>query len=401
VDSSLAVFDPAQLEAATGEIPGDIAATDLQLPPELSDRVRGEAARVVAGKATAYDKALALQDYFRDGTFQYNLNVPAGHSDSAIERFLFETKAGFCEQFAGTYAAMARAVGLPARVAVGFTPGEQDPIKPEMYHVKGEHAHAWPEVYIAGQGWVAFEPTPGRGAPGAEGYTHIPEEQSSGAGGITTTLVPTSTTAAGGPANSVSTTRPADGGLVDTGGNQGKKAAERSWWLRWGAKVALALLGVVLLALLYAIVVPLLHHLTRSRRRAGAASPTDEVRVAWAEAVESVGLLGVAPRRTETPVEFGHRARRLAPEGAFDGLANLVEAADYSAEGSTAEEAEVAWALSGPIVDVVRGQATRGQRLRSALDPRPIDQRKPHRARRAQSGAARGNAPAIEMLAPS
>jgi transglutaminase-like putative cysteine protease len=406
VDSSLAVFDPAQLEAATGEIPGEIAATDLRLPPELSDRVRAEAARVVAGKTTAYDKALALQDYFRDGSFQYDLNVPAGHSDSAIERFLFETRAGFCEQFAGTYAAMARTVGLPSRVAVGFTPGEQDPIKPELYHVKGEHAHAWPEVYISGQGWVAFEPTPGRGAPGAEGYTHVPEEQSSGEGATSTTLVPTSTTVAGGPAIPVTTTRPADGGLVDTGGGQPKATAAQSWWARWGVKVALVLLGMVVLALLYAIVVPLLHHLARTRRRARADSPTDEVRVAWAEAVESLGLLGVGPRRTETPVEFGRRAGRLVEDGtfeagAFDALANLVEGADYSADGATPEEAESAWALSGPIVHAVREQATRAQRMRSALDPRPIDKRRPRRSRRARSGPARDNAPPIEMLAPT
>jgi hypothetical protein len=130
------------------------------------------------------------------------------------------------------------------------------------------------------------------------------------------------------------------------------------------------------------------------------------VRVAWAEAVESLGLVGVAPRRTETPVEFGRRAGRVVEDGtfetgAFDGLANLVEAADYSAEGASPEEAESAWALSGPIVHAVREQATRGQRVRSALDPRPIDKRRPRRGRRARSGATRGNAPAIEMLAPT
>jgi hypothetical protein len=285
-------------------------------------------------------------------------------------------------------------------VAVGFTPGEADPIKPDLYHVKGEHAHAWPEVFIGGQGWVAFEPTPGRGAPGAEGYTHVPEAQSTGGGGASTTLQPTSTTVGSGTANSVSTTRPADGGLVDTGGSQQKKATERSWWVRWGSKVAIGLLAIVVLALLYAAFVPLVHRLARSRRRARAETPTDQVRVAWAESVEAVGLLGVAPRRTETPVEFGLRARGLAAEGTFEGLAGLVEAADYSAEGATEEQAEEAWALSGPLVDGVRHQATRGQRVRSALDPRPLDRRKPRRGRRTRSGTTRGDAPAIELLSP-
>ncbi|MEY2405761.1 MAG: hypothetical protein QOG39_677, partial [Acidimicrobiaceae bacterium] len=399
VDSSLGVFDPAQLEAASANIPAGIAAADLALPPDLSNRVRQEAARVVAAAVTPYDKALALQDYFRDGSFTYDLTVPAGHSDSAIERFLFDTKAGFCEQFAGTYAAMARAVGLPARVAVGFTPGEQDPIKANLYHVKGEHAHAWPEVYIDGQGWVPFEPTPGRGAPGAEAYTHVPESQSSGNGATNTTLAP-STTVASGPADSPSTTRPAESNGVATGGGQNNKPASESSWSVWGKKVALVLGTAALLALLYSVIVPLLHRHARDKRRRGADSPTDQVRVAWSEAVEAVGLLGVAPSRTESPVEFGWRARRLAPEGAFEALATLVEAADYSAEGATGEQAEQAWARSEPITQVVRDQATRGQRVRWALDPRPIDRRRPRRGRRARSGSARGDAPAIELLLP-
>ena len=71
---------------------------------------------------------------------------------------------------------MARSIGLPARVAVGFTPGDVDPADPTLYHVKGKHAHAWPEVYLNGYGWVLFEPTPSRGAPNA-GYTGVTEAQ--------------------------------------------------------------------------------------------------------------------------------------------------------------------------------------------------------------------------------
>src|SRR5207253_3253245 len=83
--------------------------------------------------------------------------------------------------FAGTFAAMARAIGLPSRVAVGFTPGvlEAD----GLWHITGRQAHAWPEVFVAGYGWVAFEPTPGRGAPGAEAYTGVPAQQDVAGGG--------------------------------------------------------------------------------------------------------------------------------------------------------------------------------------------------------------------------
>src|SRR5262249_38362786 len=79
-----------------------------------------------------------------------------GSGNSAIEDFL-DSRQGFCEQFAGAFAAMARAVGLPARVAVGFAPGRYDG---REFTVLSRDAHAWPEVYLAGLGWTQFEPTP-------------------------------------------------------------------------------------------------------------------------------------------------------------------------------------------------------------------------------------------------
>ena len=109
-----------------------------------------------------------LQDWFRT-EFEYSLEVPQGHGNSAIEAFLRQ-RIGYCEQFAGTFAAMARSLGIPARVAVGFTPGVAGN---GTFTVLGKNAHAWPEVWFDGLGWVAFEPTPGRGAPGAEDYTGV------------------------------------------------------------------------------------------------------------------------------------------------------------------------------------------------------------------------------------
>ena len=116
---------------------------------------------------------VALQDWFRT-EFTYSTDVPDGHGNSAIESFL-ENRVGYCEQFAGTFAAMARSLGIPARVAVGFTQGEQQ--DDGTYVVLGRNAHAWPEVWFDGYGWVPFEPTPGRGMPGAEAYTGVPPQQ--------------------------------------------------------------------------------------------------------------------------------------------------------------------------------------------------------------------------------
>ena len=126
---------------------------------------------MTAGAPTTYDAMLALQNWFQP-EFEYSLDVPQGHGNNAIEAFLRQ-RIGYCEQFAGTFAAMARSIGVPARVAVGFTPGRASS-PTAAASVLGKNAHAWPEVWFDGLGWVPFEPTPGRGAPGAEGYTGLP-----------------------------------------------------------------------------------------------------------------------------------------------------------------------------------------------------------------------------------
>ena len=124
---------------------------------------------------------MALQDWFRTN-FDYSLDSPAGHGDDALVDFL-ESGVGYCEQFAGAYAAMARSLGIPARVAVGFTPGNEDPDDPGLYRVLGRHAHAWPEVYFPGTGWVAFEPTPGRGHARRRGLHRRPRATRRGPAG--------------------------------------------------------------------------------------------------------------------------------------------------------------------------------------------------------------------------
>ncbi len=145
----------------------------LELPDDLPSVVADLAAEVSAGASSGYEAAIALQDWFRS-EFEYSLDVQSGHGSNAIESFLLE-RVGYCEQFSATFAAMARTLGLPSRVAVGFTPGVLS--DSGWYSVLGKNAHAWPELWFDGIGWVAFEPTPGRGAPGAEAYTNLPAQQ--------------------------------------------------------------------------------------------------------------------------------------------------------------------------------------------------------------------------------
>ena len=82
---------------------------------------------------------------------------------NAIANFISE-KRGFCVQFASTYAVMARSLGIPSRVAVGFTPGD---LRDGVFHVQSHNAHAWPEIWLAGLGWThLFDPTPPAGSSG-------------------------------------------------------------------------------------------------------------------------------------------------------------------------------------------------------------------------------------------
>ncbi len=154
--SKVAVPTSSQLEDATvGQDP--IGKAYLSLPSEIRDLITKDAEQITAAAATPYEKAVALQNYFLGNGFHYSLTVKAQDGVPAIESFL-QTKTGFCEQFAATMAAMARALGIPAMVAEGFTPGEEQ--SDGSFQVTTHDAHAWPMLYFDGFGWIRFEPTP-------------------------------------------------------------------------------------------------------------------------------------------------------------------------------------------------------------------------------------------------
>jgi hypothetical protein len=134
-----------------------------QLPANTPHMIRDTAHRV-AGSGTAYQQAVALQQWLRsDGGFRYSETVlPPPRKDAssqdAVVSFL-QNKQGYCVQFASTMAVMARTLGIPSRVGVGFLPGDQHP--DGSWEISIRDAHAWPELYFSGVGWVRFEPTPG------------------------------------------------------------------------------------------------------------------------------------------------------------------------------------------------------------------------------------------------
>jgi transglutaminase-like putative cysteine protease len=124
-----------------------------------------DVARQVVGNApTPYAAAAALEVWFRrDGGFRYDQTPPPpGPNEPALVDFVTSTKRGYCQHYAGAMALMLRFLGIPARVAAGFTSGSYDASKHE-WKVTDHEAHDWVEVYFPNWGWMPFDPTPGRG----------------------------------------------------------------------------------------------------------------------------------------------------------------------------------------------------------------------------------------------
>jgi transglutaminase-like putative cysteine protease len=141
--------------------------TSLPPLPAVVDKV---ARKVTAAGRTQYAKAVLLQDWFRiSGGFTYSLKSAPGSGLAELARFITTDKVGYCEQFAAAMAVMARALGIPARVVVGFLSPRK--ILPGQYSYSSDDLHAWPEIYFGGSGWVRFEPTPASRTGAAPSWT--------------------------------------------------------------------------------------------------------------------------------------------------------------------------------------------------------------------------------------
>lgn len=148
----------AGLRESGADYPTDMAQYLVVPRTSRTGDVGAAAAEVTSDATTRYDKALALQSYLRSPqNFTYSTEVPAGRTDDAIWDFL-RSRRGYCVQFATAMTVMARTLGIPARLAVGFLPGSIDNTGARV--VTGRDSHAWPELYFPRAGWVRFEPTP-------------------------------------------------------------------------------------------------------------------------------------------------------------------------------------------------------------------------------------------------
>lgn len=369
VTSVLPRPDPTALaQASVIDTPINIRERYLELPGNFPDDLRQLALTITKDASNAYERALALQSYFRDN-FKYDLNVKPGHGSAAIEDFI-NAKRGYCEQFAGTYAALARSIGLPARVAVGFTQGS---LENGVYVVRDEQAHAWPEVWFSGIGWVPFEPTPGRGVPGGESYTGVPAQQDT----ATTATSPTTTVSSSGAPSTVVPSGKDLAGLIPANGSQDLTAGDpvnRSHRSIWPARIFYAAVAIAAAGLLWLIGVPALTRWRRARRRRAASNPGARVLVAWQEATEAFGLAGIDVLRSETHREFASRAASVTgvDERLVGRLAVDASAAAYSSSGVSDETAERAESTAGAIEGEIERRVKASTRFIRGLDPRRV-----------------------------
>ena len=158
--SLVPVVDEHTLQTAGQKYPDWIRERYLALPQNVPDRVKALAIELTASEPTPYDRAKAIEHYLR--TFPYTLDVPRPPLNRDVaDYFLFDLKKGYCDYYATTMVVLARAAGVPARLAIGYANGTYN-LNSKHFVVTEADAHSWVEVYFPNIGWVPFEPTASR-----------------------------------------------------------------------------------------------------------------------------------------------------------------------------------------------------------------------------------------------
>ena len=366
----------AEALAASASSAGEVDSSYRDLPSDLPPLVGNLATEVTRDYPTRYEKAVALQNWFRvDGGFEYSLDTASpGNGPDALTAFLTEGgngRVGYCEQFASAMAAMARSLGIPARVAVGFLDPRQ--VGPQTYEYSSNDMHAWPELYFTGAGWVRFEPTPADRADAVPSYTTqdlpaLPEDDPTAAA-----------TQPQGPQPSLGQDPRLDEG-VQPGDRTG--GGDRGFpWVSVLGGVAGGLLVVLLLLLPRT-----LRRRQSVRRLDGGAEP------AWAELEATARDLGVpwpsgrSPRETrdrlvdhlgsthpDDQVERPRRGAEVSPDGveALDRLVLALERLRYS-RGRDFSDPETVVTDTRTVMSALHGGADESARRRARWWPASV-----------------------------
>ena len=365
--SELVQPSPEALGTADAVAPGD-ALRYLELPTDLPAEISAVAQtwKADAGAVADYDVVLAIQDRLKESPFIYDPTVELRDDADTLAEFLTVTQAGFCQQFASAMAVMLRTLGIPARVAVGFTEGTEDEEGSGRYTISTDNLHSWVEVPFMGYGWLAFEPTPGRDnpvaatyqepdqAPACRGIGCDPDRPRGGAAN--------EDGAAPTPSRVAIPTPIADAGAGAGGGAGGGANVRRL--LLWGA-------GPVALAALAGI--PLVRSWIRRRRlRRARGEPRRMVLATYDVLAQRAADLGAGRGPGETPREY---LRRLETSGRLDDgqlarLTALATRAAYAPAPPGPEDVLDAEADAREVLRSLRRTTPPLQRLAGAYRPR-------------------------------
>ncbi len=168
-ESRISVAPPGQIRTVTVyAMPEPILNRYTQLPDKLPERVVDLANEVTISAETPYDEAVALERFLRQYPYSLDVGAPPPDQD-LVDTFLFDFQSGYCDYYASSMVVMARALGIPARIATGFTAQEPDAVG--IQTIRRKNGHSWPELYFGDYGWIAFEPTAGFATPHANAAT--------------------------------------------------------------------------------------------------------------------------------------------------------------------------------------------------------------------------------------
>ncbi|WP_440065096.1 transglutaminase family protein [Streptosporangium sp. OZ121] len=365
----------------------------LTLPESLPDAIRQLALQETERGASPYEQAIQLQEFFTEsGGFTYSL-ATQGHNGPALTDFLIRNRTGYCEQFAASMAVLARVLGIPSRVAIGYTGGS---VTSGGWQVRTHDSHAWPELYFEGTGWLRFEPTPaggaGQGSATVPSYTRpevapdTPDEPSAAPSSD-----PTGSDSPAGPANDRRDE------ILDR--ESGGVFAPVDEGMPLAAKIGIGVAIALLVALIPALIRWQLRvHRGRSySRRAGdpagrdpaapdpggTASPAEvkagirearrnpAVTAAWAELDDALCDYGMSRQASESPRAL---AGRLAEQYVFEpeaaaALARIAAAVERTLYARTPGEIGTLREDMRSVRRALAATATRGRRIRAVLLP--------------------------------
>jgi len=315
-----------------------------------------------SGALTQLQEATKLEKWFRSGAFTYSLK-PDLPATNWLLPFLTRDRRGFCVQFAQAFAILARTLGIPARIAIGYTGGTPEP-GGKTWKVTTADAHAWPELYFTGEGWLRFEPTPS----GSDGQgTAVPPVYAGGPTGTTSPVQDlTPHNATSGSTDKLPRTGklPINHGeqLAEAGAASGAQPADSKTWLAIAIPAALFLL----------IAWPALTRLLIRRRRwLSASGDTAIAHAAWRELADDLTDYGLGGAPGETPRAVARRVTRQAglDETATTAVSRLAAAEERARYARLPEPGAGLKTAEVIVRRAVAASVPRRQRLRARLLP--------------------------------